>query len=122
MRFLIFITLSISLIPVAMAQTGAISGIIRNEAKVAEFVNVVIEGTRLGTSTNEEGRFRIENVPIGTKKLKISGIGYQNQVVVVEVKQGATNSIDIALKEDVAQLEAVVVTGTMKEVTIWVTC
>lgn len=117
MRFFLFSILFMSLISTVVAQTGSVSGIVRSDSKSVEFANLIIEGTRLGASTDLDGRFRIENVPTGTHKLKISGIGYQNQVVTINVKQGLVNSIEIDLKEDISQLEAVVVTGTMKEVT-----
>lgn len=116
MWFLIFIILFIP-ISATLAQTGSVSGIVRSDSKAVEFVNLSIEGTRLGASTDLDGKFRIENVPTGTHKLKISGIGYQSQLVTINVKQGLVNSIEIDLKEDISQLEAVVVTGTMKEVT-----
>jgi outer membrane receptor for ferrienterochelin and colicins len=107
----------IGLVSGANAQTGSISGIVRSEGKAVEFVNVIVAGTQLGGSTNEKGEFLIKQVSVGTQLLKISGIGYQNHELEVIVSEDATIEVDIDLKEDVAQLEAVVVTGTMKEVT-----
>lgn len=116
MRWL-FILYYVGLITGAEAQTGSISGIVRSEGKAVEFVNVIVAGTQLGGSTNEKGEFLIKQVSVGTQLLKISGIGYQNHELEVVVSEGVTSKVDIDLKEDVAQLEAVVVTGTMKEVT-----
>jgi iron complex outermembrane recepter protein len=55
------------------AQTGAISGTIKNtEGKPVELVNVIIEGTQQGATTNEEGVYRIENVQQGKYNLIFS--------------------------------------------------
>ena len=42
-------------------------------------VNVVVVGANvfLGGSTNEQGEFRVENVPVGRTTLKISYLGYE---------------------------------------------
>ena len=46
------------------------------------FANVVVYGTTLGGATDEEGRFRLENVPPGLVRLEVSSIGYQTLVTV----------------------------------------
>lgn len=100
----------------AGAQTGSVSGTVRSKGDPTAFVNAVIVRLQKGTSTNEEGKFLLENVPVGNHNLKISGIGYQTKVIQVSVILNTIVRIDVDLQEDVSQLEAVVVTGTMKEV------
>lgn len=60
------------------ATTGAISGVVTDtqsgEAVVG--VTVMILGTNLGASTDDQGRFSIHNVPVGTFTLKYSSVGF----------------------------------------------
>ncbi len=99
------------------AQTGTLSGAVRNDGKGIEFIHVFLTGTTLGSTTNEEGKFIIASVPAGNYEVKISGIGYQTKTLHVTMKSGETLTLDVVIKEDVSQLQEVVVTGTMKEVT-----
>ena len=92
----------------------SLRGIVTSNGESVPFANVLIEGTSIGTSTNENGEFVLE-YPSGQKiVLVVSAIGYK------KLRQVITNPqvrLQLELTEDVAELEAVVVTGTMKEVT-----
>lgn len=114
MRTLLFCLISISQL---WGQTGSVSGTVSHKKEPLEFINVVIANSTLGTTTNEEGKFTITNIPAGKHTLKISGIGYQAQALSIKITAGTTSKVDIELPEDVSQLQEVVVTGTMKEVT-----
>jgi len=48
------------------------------------FANVFLSGTTIGAATDEEGRFSIVNVPLGTYELVVSMMGYDLQVMKVE--------------------------------------
>lgn len=69
-------------------------------------VNIVVQGTSTGTATDIEGRYRI-NVPGPDAVLVFSFVGYVPQ----EIRVGDQTQIDVALAEDVALLEDVVVVG-----------
>mgnify|MGYP000009113135 FL=1 len=59
---------------------GRVFDLTSNEA--IPFANVVVYGTTQGRATDEEGRFRLENVPPGLVRLEVSSIGYQTLVTV----------------------------------------
>jgi len=101
----------------AEAQTGSLSGMVRSEGKPIEFINVLVEGTTLGATTSEEGKFSINAIPAGKHQLKTSGIGFQTKTIEVTIKPNETSRLVIDLREDVSQLQEVVITGTMREVT-----
>lgn len=101
----------------SFGQTGSINGTVHHQGQPLEFINVIIANTKLGATTDEQGKFTINNAPLGKQTLMISGIGYQTQTVQVEVTVNSNSKIDIELAEDVSQLQEIVVTGTMKEVT-----
>ncbi|MEZ4902138.1 MAG: TonB-dependent receptor [Spirosomataceae bacterium] len=69
-------------------------------------VNVVIKGTQKGTSTDENGAFKIE-VPNDNSVLIVSFIGYVKQEILV----GTRSIINISLKADDLALNEVVVVG-----------
>ena len=60
-------------------NTGKISGKITSSETSEPLIgaNVIILGTDLGASTDNEGEYFIINVPAGTHSIKIMMIGYQ---------------------------------------------
>lgn len=99
-------------------QTGKITGKITCERNAVPFVNVGISNTSYGTSTNEQGVFNINNIPIGKYTLQASAIGYKNYKRTIEVKPNETVSIQFELEKMEQQLNEVVITGTLNEVTL----
>ena len=69
-------------------------------------VNVVVKGTTVGTVTNPEGQYELE-MPSTDAVLLFSYIGYIAQETPVEGR----GEINVALEEDVAGLEEIVVVG-----------
>jgi outer membrane receptor protein involved in Fe transport len=92
--------------------TGKISGIVRDQksSEALPGVNVVVDGTSLGASTDIDGRYTILNVPPGRHKLIASFIGYRRfEIGNVQVSVDFTTTLDIALTEGSVELDAVVV-------------
>src|SRR3989304_2227264 len=74
--------------------------------------NVLILGTNplLGTVTDMEGSFKIENVKIGRYNIQISYVGYEPVTIPeILVSSGKEVVLNINLKESVNQMEEVVV-------------
>ncbi|NIJ51408.1 TonB-dependent receptor [Dyadobacter arcticus] len=68
-------------------------------------VNILIIGTQQGTSTNENGEYRI-TVPDASASLKFSFIGYVSQEIAVDKE-----TINVSLIPDVSALKEIVVVG-----------
>lgn len=98
------------------AQTASLSGSVTHQNQPVEFANIQVLQTSIGTTTNAEGQFTLANLPLGKVTLKVSSIGYVTHSIDVILVAG-NNTIAVALDEDAKQLEEVVITGTMKEVT-----
>jgi len=49
--------------------------------KALSGANVLLEGSSIGTSTDEQGKFRFENLPVGRYRLRVSYVGYDTLVV-----------------------------------------
>ena len=103
-----------SLTPLGAQQpTGTITGQVIDSATRQPIagVNVVVEGTRLGTVTRDDGTFTIVGVPAGTHTVRARRIGYGSVPVVVNVSDGSTVSVAFALEKRAAVLDQVVVVG-----------
>lgn len=57
---------------------GAIKGVVVDKITRAPLpgVNIVVEGTLLGTASNAQGNFQIKDLPPGTYNLIFSFVGY----------------------------------------------
>ena len=73
-------------------------------------VNVMLEGTSLGTASDQEGYFSILNVLPGTYSLKATMIGYQTVIQKnVQVNVDLTTSLDFKMSTAILEGEEVVV-------------
>ena len=96
-------------------RTGTITGKVvsgtTNEPLVG--ANVVVVGTAIGASTDVEGDFRIDRVPIGSVALRVSCVGFtaftKTDIVVTLAKPAA---LVIPLVEADLQVDAVQVTAS----------
>jgi TonB-linked SusC/RagA family outer membrane protein len=103
-----------SLTPLDAQQlTGTITGQVIDSATRQPIagVNVVVEGTRLGTITRDDGMFTINGVPAGTHTIRARRIGYGSVPIIVNVSDGSTVSVAFALEKRAAVLDQVVVVG-----------
>lgn len=103
-----------SLNPLAAQQpTGTVTGQVIDSATRQPIagVNVVVEGTRLGTITRDDGTFTIGGVPAGTHTIRARRIGFGSVPIVVNVTSGATVSVAFELGKRAAVLDEVVVVG-----------
>ena len=75
--------------------TGKIAGFVRdsNTGEPLPRVNVILEGTLMGASSDVDGYYAILNIPPGVYKVQASYIGYQKvEVVNVKVSVDLTTS------------------------------
>lgn len=85
-----------------------ISGVVtsKDDESVVPGVNVILQGTTIGTTTDLEGRYRL-SVPQEGGVLVFSFIGFASQ----QVEIGNRSIIDVKLLGDTKQLDEVVVLG-----------
>ncbi len=75
---------------------------------------VLIPGTDplIGTVTDAEGQFRLENIPVGRINLVLSYIGYEKQTISnIVVNSGKEVVLDLQMQESIINMETVVVTA-----------
>lgn len=90
----------------AMAQTVQISGTVTSSTDGLPLpgVTISVKGTTLGVLTAVDGKYTL-SVPLSNKTLVFSYVGFKAQEVAIEGK----TKIDVVLKEDLFQVDEVVV-------------
>ncbi|MGH3861870.1 TonB-dependent receptor [Actinokineospora sp.] len=74
--------------------------------------NVALPEARLGTVTDNDGRYTIFNVPAGTYTLRVGLIGHATTVLTgVSIPADRTTAMDATLQESAVQLQEVVVSA-----------
>ena len=76
------------------------------------YVTITVKGTRLGTTTDGTGHFKLANLPLGKCIIAAQFLGYKTQEKEVFMEKGKAIELFFELEEDVMDLEQVVVTGT----------
>ncbi|TCI92620.1 TonB-dependent receptor [Tenacibaculum sp. M341] len=78
------------------------------------FVNVVIEGTKKGATTNDNGEFEIKNVSLGYVKVSASFVGYETVTTSTYlVTKEKSPYITIELSEVSSSLDEIVVSSSL---------
>lgn len=73
---------------------------------------VILVGTSLFASTNNDGRYTLRNVPAGTFTLRIIRVGYSEQKRSLTITAGQAVTADFQMSQAVVQLAEVVTTAT----------
>lgn len=70
----------------------------------------------IGTSTDANGDFRLENIPIGRYDIKVSFLGYEPYIIPeIMVGSGKEVVLNIGLKESYTTMKEVVIKGDIKK-------
>jgi TonB-dependent receptor len=102
---------ALTLAPALEAQsTGTVTGRVTTaDLRPLGGVAVAVQGTGLGTHTDNSGEFTISNVPAGTRAISATLIGYAVATSPVQVAAGATARVSITLHASVVEIEGVTV-------------
>ncbi len=110
--FFIFISLNLS----AQEYTQTVRGTVLDKDSKVPLVGaaVVIPGTNpvIGAVTDDEGRFKLLNVPIGRRDIKVRYLGYNELTIPnIVVSSGKENVLYLEMTESVISSKEVVVTS-----------
>ena len=75
-------------------------------------VNVFLPEIDRGTTTKADGEFSLSNIPTGTYTVSFSYVGFATKVQRITIQEGSTTELNISLKSQALQFEAITVTGT----------
>lgn len=77
--------------------------------------HVFISRSMIGTTTDEEGNFRLSEIPPGASRLYVSMLGYENEAVDLHLQEEQTLSLTFRLDPKVIEAEPVSVTAERDE-------
>ncbi|HPF91256.1 MAG TPA: carboxypeptidase-like regulatory domain-containing protein, partial [Flavobacteriales bacterium] len=98
-------------------QAGSVVGRVVGADGPVPFASTLIKGTTIGMATDGEGRFVLQGVPAGRQVLLVSAVGYGPLALPVSVQAGLEQRLgDVRMERSAADLEEVVITGTLREV------
>ena len=118
LKYLLVCIISLFVSTVFAQDKGTISGKVIDKKTAEELIGVSlqIEGTNIGTATDYEGKFQINNVPVGTYNLIVSYISYQKKIISkVEVKAKEITSVNTSLEQATKELNEVVISAELKK-------
>ena len=95
-----------------LAQTGTITGRVFNEInnESIPFANVIIDSTQMGTVSDENGRYKIDNIKPGVYNLTVSFIGFKTAYFYeIQVTSAASVDLNIPMSEESALLDQVII-------------
>ncbi|MDF1502358.1 SusC/RagA family TonB-linked outer membrane protein [Roseisolibacter sp. H3M3-2] len=101
--------------PLLAQGTGRLTGTVTDSAsgRALGQVQVQVAGTRLGTLTDENGRFTFLNVPAGAQTVEGRRLGYVPVTRRVTITAGAAAEVTLAMRTAALTLQAVVTTGVV---------
>jgi outer membrane receptor for ferrienterochelin and colicins len=97
---------------------SSITGRITHMGRPVEFANIALKGSPAGATSDEQGIYRIENIAQGRHTLLVSVVGFHPREITVSVSANEVLQVHVELEEAIVNLEQVVITGTMREVSL----
>ncbi|TDB63985.1 TonB-dependent receptor [Arundinibacter roseus] len=101
---------------ISVHAQATLEGTVRANGEGVSFAAIALKDNSLGTIADSVGSFKMSGIPVGKYTVLISAVGYRSHREVVQLENGKTFSMNVSLEEEAGQLDEVVVTGTMKEV------
>jgi len=87
-------------------------GDVKANGEHLSFVTVFLQGSPIGTSTDNTGHYMLVNLPEGEHILVAQLIGYQKQTKKIKAVEGITIEVNFELTEEMRSINEVVVSGT----------
>jgi len=112
MKILNYFIFSLLIVGISLGQSYSISGAVVDTLNnpIAR-VNIFLVGTNYGTSSDDNGRYLIQNIPPGKYKMEFSAIGFEKFRLDNVLITDRSLVIDVVLKEIIIESEEVLVTA-----------
>lgn len=98
------------------AQQAMIKGRISHKSEGLPGAVVAFEILGKGAVSDENGYYKISDLPAGKYRLKISLIGYETLTKEIVLTEGKEHNLDIALMQDPLMLSEMIISGSRLEV------
>lgn len=94
------------------AQKGTVKGRVRNSVSLEpiEFAALIIEGTKIGATTDLEGRFVFASLEPGEYRLMVSSLGFETTLSApFKLSASQTIEVNVVMRPSILELKEVVV-------------
>lgn len=104
-------TLFLLISSVSLGQSNSITGIVANEETQERLpgVNIFLDQTTLGTTSDANGKFQLQNLPDGTYTLVFSFVGFNQFQTRIKLPRTSQSPITVLLKPDVIMMDSLIV-------------
>ncbi|HKL02813.1 MAG TPA: carboxypeptidase-like regulatory domain-containing protein, partial [Cryomorphaceae bacterium] len=101
----------------AIAQTGSVRGFVYEESggEPVIFTNVYLMGTSYGASTDVNGYFAIQGVPVGDYDLTVTYLGYDTLAKPITITASQIKTEKLFLKKSSIQMNTVEISAEKQE-------
>lgn len=99
-------------------EGGKVTGVVidAQTGDPVPFANVLVQGTDAGASTDVDGKFTIENAPLGYGRLRVSSVGYESKFSKdIYIRKDKEVFAEVRLTPSTGQLDEVVVESSAFE-------
>ena len=113
-RIVVLLLFLLSSLGLAQNQKGLIKGKVNDKDSKESLIgaNILISGTSIGSSTDENGEFIIKDVPVGSYNIRFSFIGYETIVKTdIVVRPERITFIDVELGQASIESDEITVTS-----------
>src|SRR5262245_54794955 len=102
------------LAPSLAAQQSTVTGRVTDQqsGEPIASVQVSIAALSIGGLTQQDGRYVLQNVPVGTHQLTAQRIGFRTVTQTITISAGLPTVQNFAITEEALGLDAIIVTGT----------
>ena len=110
------IALALSLMPLVAFGQSTLQGVVTDSLTHEKLIgiNIILEGTSLGSATDIEGAYRILGIPHRSFKIKVSCIGYETKYFDIDFSKQTEVQLNVGLNQIMLQGQAVVITAQMR--------
>lgn len=118
-KFLLTALFSVMSLAAVGQTTGSIVGLLTDKEFNNEplaFANVIIKGQNTGTTSDFDGLYALEDLPVGTYTIIYSFVGYETvEIDNITVEQDKVTTVNVPMGASAATLEEVVITTTVRK-------
>lgn len=112
-RILLLISyLGLFIYTLAQHTDANIFGDVQSEGEHIPFASVHIEGTTIGTTTDQTGHYMLIDLPEGNYVIVANALGYKASKQDIVIEADKTLEVNFRLEQEVMSLDEIVVTGT----------
>lgn len=120
MKLIFFSIILFFVLPFSLSAQQTVRGVItdKDSKETIPFANIIIKDSKpsLGTTSDENGKFILNNVPIGKQTLIVSFVGYETITLSnINVTAGKEVLLNIGLIENLESLDEVIISAKKKK-------